>query len=74
MKIDACAHCFTFDIHSERSCVGQFKTELSHRGTISLVQIKDDFSRLKILTPLKVTIVTKVTDITGIFLECHNIS
>ena len=33
----------------------------------------DDFSKLKIPTPLKVTIVTKVTDITGIFLGCHNI-
>ena len=32
----------------------------------------DDFSKLKILTPLKVTIVTKVTDITDIFSSCHN--
>ena len=32
----------------------------------------NDFSKLKILTPLKVTIVTKVTDITDIFSNCHN--
>ena len=31
------------------------------------------FSKHKTLNPLKVTIVTKVTNITGIFLGCHNI-
>ena len=38
-----------------------------------ITQIRDVFFQLKILTPVKVTIVTKVTDITGIFLGCHNI-
>ena len=37
-----------------------------------ITQIRDVFFQLKILTPVKVTIVTKVTDITGIFLGCHN--